>query len=130
MTLTADEFIRRFLLHVLPEGFQRIRYYGFLCNRYREQKLAHCRELLGMEIEPPKAREHPTTTAITMRLWRGIPSRNALFVTTDKWSSLRSSPSQKTTDTVGTRHDTALGVISTDPKAWHRRAAPKPLPRW
>src|SRR5215831_532363 len=33
MTLTADEFIRRFLLHVLPDGFQRIRYYGFLCNR-------------------------------------------------------------------------------------------------
>ena len=37
MTLGAGEFIRRFLLHVLPEGFQRIRYYGFLANRYREQ---------------------------------------------------------------------------------------------
>jgi Putative transposase len=48
MTLQAEEFIRRFLLHVLPEGLQRIRYYGFLANRYREQKLAHCRELLGM----------------------------------------------------------------------------------
>jgi len=48
MTLTADEFIRRFLLHVLPDGFQRIRYYGFLCNRYRRQKLVRCRELLGM----------------------------------------------------------------------------------
>jgi hypothetical protein len=48
MTLQAEEFIRRFLLHVLPEGFQRIRYYGFLANRYRVQKLAHCRELLGM----------------------------------------------------------------------------------
>jgi hypothetical protein len=48
MTLTAEEFIRRFLLHVLPAGFQRIRYYGFLCNRYRQQKLARCRELLGM----------------------------------------------------------------------------------
>jgi hypothetical protein len=47
MTLPAEEFIRRFLLHVLPNGFQRIRYYGFLCNRYREQKLARCRELLG-----------------------------------------------------------------------------------
>jgi hypothetical protein len=55
MTLEAEEFIRRFLLHVLPEGFQRIRYYGFLANRYREQKLAHCRELLDM---PP--REPPT----------------------------------------------------------------------
>jgi Putative transposase len=38
MTLEAEEFIRRFLLHLLPEGFQRIRYYGFLANRYREQK--------------------------------------------------------------------------------------------
>jgi hypothetical protein len=54
MTLTADEFIRRFLLHVLPEGFQRIRYYGFLANRYREQKLARCRQLLAMpQPEPP-----------------------------------------------------------------------------
>jgi hypothetical protein len=52
MTLTAEEFIRRFLLHVLPEGFQRIRYYGFLCNRYREQKLARCRQLLGMPKDP------------------------------------------------------------------------------
>ena len=46
MTLSAEEFIRRFLLHVLPEGFQRIRYYGFLGNRYREEKLARCRQLL------------------------------------------------------------------------------------
>jgi hypothetical protein len=57
MTLTAEEFIRRFLLHVLPEGFQRIRYYGFLCNRYREQKLARCRELLGMPMDPPSTCE-------------------------------------------------------------------------
>jgi len=48
MTLSAAEFIRRFLLHVLPDGFQRIRYYGFLSNRYRQQKLAQCRQLLGM----------------------------------------------------------------------------------
>ena len=54
MTLEAEEFIRRFLLHVLPEGFQRIRYYGFLANRYREEKLEHCRELLDMPAsEPP-----------------------------------------------------------------------------
>jgi hypothetical protein len=48
MTLAADEFIRRFLLHVLPKGFQRIRYYGFLANRNRAQKLARCRQLLTM----------------------------------------------------------------------------------
>jgi hypothetical protein len=50
MSVSADEFIRRFLMHVLPEGFQRIRYYGFLGNRYRQQKLARCRQLLGMQI--------------------------------------------------------------------------------
>jgi Putative transposase/Transposase zinc-binding domain len=57
MTLQAEEFIRRFLLHVLPEGFQRIRYYGFLANRYREQKLARCRDLLGMPAPEPTTSE-------------------------------------------------------------------------
>lgn len=52
MTLDADEFIRRFLIHVLPPGFQRIRYYGFLGNRYRKEKLARCRQLLGMQQKP------------------------------------------------------------------------------
>jgi hypothetical protein len=48
MTLPAAEFLRRFLLHVLPPGFQRIRYYGLLGNRHRQEKLARCRQLLGM----------------------------------------------------------------------------------
>jgi hypothetical protein len=48
MPLSAEEFIRRFLLHVLPSGFHRIRYYGFLGNRYRKEKLEHCRQLLNM----------------------------------------------------------------------------------
>ena len=42
------EFIRRFLLHVLPGGFQRIRHFGFLGNRYRQVKLDLCRHLLAM----------------------------------------------------------------------------------
>jgi len=54
MTLVAEEFIRRFLLHVLPEGFQRIRYYGFLANRYRAEKLTLCRQLLQMPLPAPK----------------------------------------------------------------------------
>jgi hypothetical protein len=53
MTLSADEFIRRFLLHVLPEGFHRIRYYGFLGNRHRAHKPARCRELLSMTTPEP-----------------------------------------------------------------------------
>ena len=53
MTLSADEFIRRFLIHVLPGGFQRIRYYGLLGNRHRDAKLARCSELLGMSKSEP-----------------------------------------------------------------------------
>ena len=47
MRLEAQEFMRRFLLHVLPAGFQRIRHYGLLANRYRAVKLARCRQLLA-----------------------------------------------------------------------------------
>jgi hypothetical protein len=47
MTLEADEFIRRFLLHTLPDGFHRIRHYGFLANGSRSDKLVLCRRLLA-----------------------------------------------------------------------------------
>src|SRR5580700_12053422 len=57
MTLDAVEFIRRFLLHVLPSGLVRIRHFGFLANRVRRQKLIQCRALLAtsaatMPIDP------------------------------------------------------------------------------
>ena len=62
LRLTAPEFIRRFLLHVLPPGLQRIRYYGFLGNRYRQEKLERCRELLNMKPEPAKSAETSETS--------------------------------------------------------------------
>jgi hypothetical protein len=49
MTLNSEEFMRRFLLHVLPAGFHRIRHYGLLANRERRENLARARELLGVE---------------------------------------------------------------------------------
>jgi hypothetical protein len=52
MTLEATEFLRRFLLHVLPSGFVRIRHYGFLANRARAAKLQLCRDLLGVSSSP------------------------------------------------------------------------------
>jgi hypothetical protein len=54
MTLDAVEFIRRFLLHILPAGFVRIRQFGFLANRARREKLALCRTLLGAPSAPPR----------------------------------------------------------------------------
>jgi hypothetical protein len=53
MTLSAEEFLRRFLLHVLPGGLVRIRHFGFLANRGRTAKLARCRALLAVPPLPP-----------------------------------------------------------------------------
>jgi hypothetical protein len=58
MTLSADEFLRRFLLHVLPDGFQRIRHYGLLSNRHRAENLARCRELLSMPALIPQPQQN------------------------------------------------------------------------
>ena len=57
MTLDPDEFIRRFLLHVLPSGFHRIRHYGLIANTGRKDSLARARELLGS-----KKTDEPTDT--------------------------------------------------------------------
>jgi Putative transposase len=51
MTLSAEEFLRRFCLHVLPKGFVRIRFYGFLAPRCRTEGLPTCRHALG--VNPP-----------------------------------------------------------------------------
>jgi Putative transposase len=63
MTLSALEFVRRLLLHVLPTGFMRIRHYGILANRHRHEKLALCRRLLGpgsaAEPESPETKQVP-----------------------------------------------------------------------
>jgi hypothetical protein len=53
MTLDAPEFIRRFLLHVLPTGFHRIRYYGWRGPRHRAATLARCRQLLSTTVAAP-----------------------------------------------------------------------------
>lgn len=67
MTVDGVEFVRRFLQHVLPTGFVRIRHFGFLANRCRDEKLARCRELLG--TRPPalaaEPRDEPSIETIT-----------------------------------------------------------------
>jgi len=62
MTLDADEFQRRFLIHTLPAGFQRIRFYGYLANCHRREKLEYCRALLnagatGLLPQPEQCRQ-------------------------------------------------------------------------
>ena len=66
MTLSAEEFIRRLLLHTLPPGFMRIRYYGLLGNRCRHEKLVRCRALLNQS--EPQARGPESVEVMMLRL--------------------------------------------------------------
>jgi hypothetical protein len=63
MTLPAEELIRRFLLHVLPAGFVRIRHYGLMSNRHRTGNLARCRELLAGVATAESAPAKPSAKA-------------------------------------------------------------------
>src|SRR5262247_2630696 len=61
MTLSADEFIRRFLLHVLPKGFHRIRHYGLLASASSKANIARARQLMAApmaEVDPPVSARH------------------------------------------------------------------------
>jgi hypothetical protein len=57
MTVHGHEFVRRFLLHVLPDSYKRIRHFGFLASRNKKQGLARCRQLLGQCPDTPKVPE-------------------------------------------------------------------------
>src|ERR1700693_3401691 len=69
MTLSLDEFLRRFLLHLLPKGFVRIRNFGFLANRRRATLLPLCFQLLG-SAQPSQAQQHGSSTEDCPDLWR------------------------------------------------------------
>jgi hypothetical protein len=68
MTLETDECLRRFLLHVVPSGFMRIRHFGLLANRARRKALMQCRALLG---EPEPAATEPESVAVLMHRLTG-----------------------------------------------------------
>ena len=67
--LSHDRFLRRFLLHLLPKGFVRIRHFGFLACRRRASTLPICFQLLGSAQEPP-AEEHASSTEDSPDLYR------------------------------------------------------------
>jgi len=65
MTLNASEFIRRFLLHVLPDGFQRVRHFGLLANRWKKVQLERCFQLLHVVTARSEAALPDPTTPTT-----------------------------------------------------------------
>jgi predicted RNA-binding Zn-ribbon protein involved in translation (DUF1610 family) len=68
MTLSLDEFLRRFLLHLLPKGFVRIRHFGFLANRRRAALLPLCRQALGV-VQPPQREAQTSAAKNASPLW-------------------------------------------------------------
>jgi hypothetical protein len=70
LTLSAHAFIQRFLLHILPTGFVRIRHYGLLANRRKAEALRQCRQMLGQRTDPPVA--PPKTVAQWVQQWTGL----------------------------------------------------------
>jgi hypothetical protein len=97
-TLTPDEFIRRFLLHVVPKGFKRIPHYGFLAGKAKARDLPRCRALLGVPPQLPKPTDRATQELLleltgfdltqcphchegTMRFLGGLPTPSAPLFT-------------------------------------------------
>ena len=74
MTLDVSEFIRRFLLHILPEGFMKIRHYGILSNRNRKTKLLQCKKLLGVPDDNNAAGHRESWQELLFRITGRDPS--------------------------------------------------------
>jgi len=83
MTLEAGEFIRRFLLHTLPDGFHRIRHYGFLANNQPAARLAVCRLMLADQVPETKLRREPVVKVATTP--RPCPCCGQPMVTITVW---------------------------------------------
>src|SRR5262249_28200723 len=80
MTLTSEEFLRRFLQHVLPKGLPRIRYFGWFANRRRRQLLPLCQRLLA--VASPPSETNPVATVVWQCPVCGSPMRVMEFLTT------------------------------------------------
>ena len=85
MTLHAHEFIRRFLLHTLPDGFHRIRHYGFLANGHRAARLDLCRRLLDTPLQEGAAKGVECDAAITIPATRRCPCCGGQMITLGVW---------------------------------------------
>jgi len=86
MTLDAHEFIRRFLLHTVPDGFHRIRHFGYLANSHRQQKLHLCRNLLNIP-QPEQSIEEPDTKPPPLA--QRCPCCGGTMTTVGAWIPLR-----------------------------------------
>jgi len=97
MTLSANEFMRRFLLHVLPGGFYRIRHYGLLANAARRHNLARARVLLHVlsetaELQPP---DEPSAIVQPIFVCRDCGAAMLIIETFARGQPIRAPPTQR-----------------------------------
>ena len=90
MTLAPHEFIRRFLLHVLPRGFHRIRHYGLLAGSTRKANLEHARQLLA--VAPPPDDDTPAEPADTRPPCPCCGGHMVVIETFTRWCQPRAPP--------------------------------------
>ena len=97
MTLSANEFMRRFLLHVLPGGFHRIRHYGLLANARRRNNLARARELLQLlpEAAEPQPPDEPTAIVRPVFVCRDCGAAMLIIETFARGQPIRAPPTQR-----------------------------------
>jgi hypothetical protein len=97
MTLSAQEFMRRFLLHVLPGGFHRIRHYGLLANATRRNNLARARELLHVVPEPaaPQPSDEPTAIVQPIFVCRDCGAPMLIIETFARGQPIRAPPTPR-----------------------------------
>ena len=117
MTLATDEFIRRFLIHVLPKGFHRIRHYGLLANGDRAANIARARELLAM---PPAQAARGRQARTAKRAVRVAASMPVLRRPYDHHRDLRARMSAQTPAHTGSRSDQDRHLMMRSPPIEHR----------
>jgi hypothetical protein len=98
MTVSADEFLRRFLIHVLPKGLVRIRHFGLFANRKRSASLRRCRLLLNATAAPPQ----PAPSAQIK-----CPLCSELMLVIERFNSLPLLPAPPGTAPIKTRLDSS-----------------------
>src|SRR3984893_13304825 len=108
MTLATDEFIRRFLIHVLPKGFHRIRHYGLLATTTRAANIAHARELLAVPSRPKQPETPETAAADQPRvLPRPCPCCGGRMIVIETFERFCEPENRPTPAPAATRNDTS-----------------------
>jgi Putative transposase len=119
MTLDVDEFIRRFLIHVLPDGFHRIRHYGLFANAKRAGNIAVARQLLGMPAAPSSGENDSADGGQKEEEWNTCPCCGGRMVIIEVFEP-GCQPHHWPTPSIGDANARSTAIVNA---AFHRQSA-------